>query len=143
MMGPFSGAPEDLKCDTVMEKHGEGALYATVKSLMHVIRTEDEQAQQDAPDRIMQILKPWTIRRSLELRFLKEKSLPWILQEIAHLIDLEWTEDLHAKLKALVERYTSCDASVAWRVHRWPLACFSFEIEDVEECDNASGESYN
>jgi hypothetical protein len=30
-----------------MEKHGAGALYSAVKSLMHGIRTEDKHAKHD------------------------------------------------------------------------------------------------
>jgi len=59
----FSGAPEDPEDETVMEKHGADALYSAVKSLMHAIRTEVQEAQQDAAHWMIQIAKPWTIRR--------------------------------------------------------------------------------
>jgi len=59
----FSGAPEDPEDDTVMEMHSADALYSAVKSLMHAIRTEDEEAKQDAAHRMIQIATPWTIRR--------------------------------------------------------------------------------
>jgi hypothetical protein len=59
----FSGVPEDPKNDTVMDQHGADALYSTVKSLLHAIRTEDEDVQQDVGHRIIHIGKPWTIRR--------------------------------------------------------------------------------
>jgi len=49
----FSGAPEDPEEETVMEMHGADALYSAVKSLMHVIRTEDQDAQQDAAHRMI------------------------------------------------------------------------------------------
>jgi hypothetical protein len=58
-----SGAPEDPQDETVMEKHCTNALYSAVKSLMHAIRTEDQDAQQDAAHWMIQIAKPWTIRR--------------------------------------------------------------------------------
>jgi len=54
----FSGAPEDREDETVKEKHGADALCSTVKSLMHAIRTEDEEAQRDAAHRMIQIAKP-------------------------------------------------------------------------------------
>jgi len=44
----FSGAPEDPEDETVMEMYSTDALYSAVKSLMHAIRTEDEEAQHDA-----------------------------------------------------------------------------------------------
>ena len=42
LLSGSSGDPED---NTVMENHGAEALYSTVKSLMHAIRTETEHAQ--------------------------------------------------------------------------------------------------
>jgi len=61
MMWLFSGVPEDPENDTVMKKHGAEALYSVMKSLMHAIRTKDEEAQQDAAHRMIQMAKPWTI----------------------------------------------------------------------------------
>jgi len=57
MMWLFSGAPEDPKDDTVMEKHGAEVLYSAVKSLMHAIRTDNEEAQQAAAHQMIQIAK--------------------------------------------------------------------------------------
>jgi SNF2 family DNA or RNA helicase len=59
----FSGTPEDPEDETVMEKHSANALYSAVKDLMHAIRTEDEDTEQDAAHQMFQIAKPWTIRR--------------------------------------------------------------------------------
>ena len=108
-----SGAPEDPEDDTVMEKHGAEASYSTGKSLMHAIRTKDEEAQQDAAHRMIQIAKPWTIRRWLESKLTNGKPLVRITKENAHLIDLKWTEEEQAHLKTQVERYTSWGASGA------------------------------
>jgi hypothetical protein len=85
-----------------MEKHGADALYSAVKSLMHAIRTEAQDSQQDAAHRMMQIAKPWTIRRWSESKLANGKPLVRILNEIAHLVDLEWTEVAQAKLKTHV-----------------------------------------
>jgi len=41
----FSGAPEDPENESVMEMHGADALYSAVMSLMHAIRTEDQDTQ--------------------------------------------------------------------------------------------------
>jgi hypothetical protein len=139
----FSGAPEDPEDETVMEMHGADALYSAVKSLMHAIRTEDEEAQQDAAHRMIQIAKPWTIRRWSESKLANGKPLVRIPKENAHLVDLEWTEEEQAKLKTLVERYTSRGASGAWRVHRWRLACFSLVLGDTEDRNDVSGQWYN
>jgi len=139
----FSGAPEDAEDETLMEKHGAEALYSAVKSLMHAIRTEDQDAQQDAAHRMIQIAKPWTIRRWSESKLANGKPLVGIPKENAHLVDLEWTEEEQAKLKTLVERYTSQGASGAWRVHRWRLACFSLVLGDTEDRNDISGQWYN
>jgi hypothetical protein len=113
----FSGAPEDPEDDTMMEKHGAEALYSAVKSLMHAIQTKDEEAQQDAAHRMIQIAKPWTIRQWSESTLADGKPLVRIPKENAHLVDLEWTEEEQAHLKTLVERYTLRGASGAWRVY--------------------------
>jgi hypothetical protein len=43
-----SGAPDDPEGETVMNKHGADALCSAAKSIMHAIRTEGKEAQQDA-----------------------------------------------------------------------------------------------
>jgi len=136
----FSGAPEDQEDDTVMERHGAEALDSAVKSLMHAIRTEDEEAQQEAAHRMIQIAKPWTIRGWPETKLANGKPLVQIPKENAELIDLEWTEEEQAHLKTLVERYTLRGASGAWRVHTWRLACFSLVLRDTEDCNDVSGQ---
>jgi hypothetical protein len=139
----FSGVPDDPEDETVMEMHGADALYSAVKSLMHAIRTEDEDAQQGAANRMIQMAKPWTIRRWSESKLANGKPLVWIPKVNANLVDLEWTEEEHAMLKTLVERYTSQGASGAWRVNRWRLACFSFALGDTEDRNDMSGQWYN
>jgi hypothetical protein len=98
----FSGAPDDPEDETVMEKHGADALYSAVKSLMHAIWTAAQNSQQDAAHRMMQFAKPWTIRRWSESKLANGKPLVQILNEIAQLVDLEWTEVVQAKLKTHV-----------------------------------------
>jgi len=86
-----------------MEKHIAKALYAAVKSVMNVIQTDDHNAQRDAAHWMIQIAKPWTIRRWAETKLTNGKPLVWILMEYAHLVDLRWTEEEQAKLMTLVE----------------------------------------
>jgi len=114
----FSGAPEDPEDDTVMEQHGADALYSAVKSLLHAIQTEDKEAQHEGVHRMIQIAQPWTIRRWSESNLANGKPLVRIPKEYAHLVDLEWTENEKANLKALVGRYTSRGSLGAWRVHQ-------------------------
>jgi hypothetical protein len=85
----FSGALEDPEDDTVMEKYGAEALYSTVKRLMHAIWAKDEEGQQDAAHWMIQIAKPWMIRRQSESKGTNRKPLVQIPKESAHLIDLE------------------------------------------------------
>jgi len=103
----------------------------------------DQDAQQDAAHRMIQIAKPWTIRRWSESKLANGKPLLRIPKENAHLVDLEWTEEEQAKLKTLVERYTSRGASGAWRVHRWRLECFSLVLGVTEDRNDVSGQWYN
>ena len=52
-----------------MEMHGANALDSAVKSLMHAIRTEHEDAQHDMEHWMIQIAKPWAIKRWTESKF--------------------------------------------------------------------------
>jgi hypothetical protein len=139
----FSGAPEDPEDETVMDQHGADALYSAVKCLRHAVWTGDKKPQQDVAHRMIQIAIPWTITRWSESKLANGTPLVQIWKENAHLVDLEWTEDEEAKLKALVERYTSRGSSGAWRVHRWQLACFSLVLGDTEDRNNVSGQWYD
>jgi len=138
-MWPFSGAPEYPQDQTLMEMHGADALYCSEKSLLHAIRTEDQDAQQNAAHQMIQIAKPWMIRRWSESKLASGKPLVQIPKENAQLVDLKRTEHKQTNLKTLVERYTSRGASGAWRVHRWRLACFSLVLGDTKDQNNVSG----
>jgi len=46
-MWMFSGPPEHPEDNSMMEIHAVYTLYSAAKSLMHAIRTEDQDAQQD------------------------------------------------------------------------------------------------
>jgi len=143
LMWQFSGAPEDPEDDTMMEKHCTDAEYWAVNSLMHPIRTEDKEAQQNVAHQMIEIAKPWTIRRWWELKLANGKRLGRIWKPNAHFIDLEWTEEQQAHLKTLGESYTSRDATGVWRIHRWWLVCPSLELEDTEECNTDSERSHD
>ena len=115
-------APEDADDDTVVEKHSGEALDPAVKSLIRAFWTEVHNTQQDAAHRMIQVAIPWTMRRWSESKLANVIPLVRIAKQHAHLVDLEWTEEEQAKVKTLVERYTSQGASGAWRVHRGWLA---------------------
>jgi len=84
----FSGAPENPENDTVMEKHGAEVLYSTVKSLIHAIQTEDKESQQDAADQMIQISKPWTLRRWSKSKLANPKWLNPMVRVNSLLTDL-------------------------------------------------------
>jgi hypothetical protein len=123
--------------------HGAVALYSAVKCLTDAIRTEDQDAQQAAAHQMIWIAKHWMIRRWSESKLANGKPLVQISVENAHLVDLEWNQDEQAKLKTLVERYTSRGASGAWRVYRWRLACCSLVLWDTEDWNGIFGQWYN
>jgi hypothetical protein len=139
----FSGTPEDPEDETMMEMHGADAMYSAVKSLMHAIWTEDQDAQQDAAHRMIQIAKPWKISWCSKSKLANGKPLSRIPKENAHLVDLKWTEDEQAKLKTRVERFTSQGTSGAWRVHRWDLSCFPFVLGDTKDRNDVSGQYFD
>jgi len=92
---------------------------------------------------MIQIAKPWMIRRWSRWKLRNEKQLVRILTENAHLVDLDWNEDKQPKLQPLVERYISWGAPGAWRVHWWRLACFTLGLRDTEDRNDISGQWYD
>jgi hypothetical protein len=123
-----------------MEKHSAEAFYSDLKSLIHAIRTKDEEAKQDVAHRIFQITKPWMIRRWSESKLANGNPLIEIQKTKADLVDLELTEEDEAELKTLVERYTLWGASGPWRVHRWGLACFLLVLGNTKDRKEVSGQ---
>jgi hypothetical protein len=71
----FSGEPEHPEDETVKEMHGANALYSAVTSLMLAIRTGNQDAQQDAAHRMIQIAKHWMKRRWSEGKLANRN--PW------------------------------------------------------------------
>jgi len=134
----FSSVPDNAEDDTVMQQHGADALYSAGKSLMHAIQSEDKQAQHGVAHRMIQIAKPWTIWRWWGLKVANGKPLVQIQKHNGHLIDLKWTEDEQAEVKAPLERYTSHGTSGACKVHRWRAASFSSVLGDRLDCNNVS-----
>jgi hypothetical protein len=127
----FSVVPDNPENDTLIEKHGADVLYSAMKRLLDATWTEDDQAQQNTAHQMIQITKPWMIRMWLELNHANRNPPLQIPKMYALLFDLESTEAEQAQLKALVERYTSCGTSGAWRAHLWQLACVSLLLGDM------------
>jgi hypothetical protein len=142
-MWEFSGAPKYPEDETVMEMHSTDALYSAVKNLMNAICTEDQGAQHDSAHQMIQIPKPWTIRRWPESKLANGKPFSRILKENAHLAELEWTEDELVKLKPGVERCSSQGVCRGWSVHRWRLACRPFALGDTKDRNVVSDQVYH
>jgi len=142
-MSLFLGVPDDPADDTVMEKHGADALYSAVKSLMDAIRTEDEEAEQDAAYQMIQIATQGMIQRWLESKLANRYPLVRIPMDNEHGSHHAWTEDKQAKLKSLVEGYTSRGASGARRIDWWQLASRSSMLGDTEDRKDVCGQWYD
>jgi len=138
----ISGCGPFLETDFTFSWCAE-ALYLTVKSLMHAIRTEDWDAQQDAVHWMMQFAKPKMIRRWAELTLANAKQLIWILKVNTHHIDLKCTDEGQAKLTTLMEGSISQGASGGCRVHRWWHGCFSLAFGDKKDYNDVSGHLYD
>jgi len=76
----------------------------------------------------------------LKLNVANGQPLVRILEENAHLTDLELPEDELAKLRTLVEWYTSQGFSGAWRVQSSQLAWFSLVWGETDDGNNVSGQ---
>lgn len=70
------------------------------------------------------------------------KPLIGIPQKHAHQVALEWTQEEQANLK-LVEIYIPHGALAVWRVPRWWISSFSFELEDTEIQNDVTGQCYD
>jgi len=138
-----SGVSDDWEDDTGMETHGANTMDSTVKSLTHVMWTEDNHLQLDAAHVMILIGKPWTLRRWSESKVANRKQHVWIPNEHAPLIHSQWTQEEPAKLKTLVARLTSHGALGVWRVLQWRLACFPLVLGDMVDCNDVIGHWLN
>ena len=57
-MWPLSGESDYPDGDTMMAKYGAESVYSVLVSLVHVIWTEESEAQEDAAHRIILSAKP-------------------------------------------------------------------------------------
>jgi len=100
MMWLFPCAPDEHEDETLMEKHVTHPLYPAVQSSMHARWSANQDAHLDAGYRVIQIVKPLTMRRWSEWKLANEKPLVQITNKNGQLVDLEWTEKQQAMLKA-------------------------------------------
>jgi len=92
---------------------------------------------------LIQIAKPWVIRRWSEWKRANGKPLVQIQKENEDHVDFTWTEVEQAKLKILLERCTSQHATGAWRVQRCQLAWFALVLGDTADRNDVSEQLYD
>jgi hypothetical protein len=97
MMWLFPGACEDPENDTGMETHDTELVHSAMKCPVQSVRTDNQDAQQDAAHRMIPIAKPWLIRRRSELKPGHGITPVWIAKMNAHLDDLKWTKERYDK----------------------------------------------
>jgi hypothetical protein len=124
--------------------HGPRAMIRAVRELEQAVKHQESLAEQkEAAMRLIDVARPWTIRRWAESRLASGAPLANIPQEEIHHVRLQWTPEEQEQLSTVVQRLQAerltHERGVAWRVHRWQLACFSFPLED-EGDRYASGE---
>ena len=90
--------------------------------------------------RILQIIKPWTLRSGAEFKHPNGIPLVIILKENEQLDDPEWTGDEQLTLNMLVERTSSPSSAKPWSIYRWKRGCFSVVLEDTKGHKSISGE---
>ena len=127
--------PLDVQDTDVVNNHGAQAMVNAVRELeLSVKRGDPVEDQKTAATNMITVARPWTIRRWAESRLASGAPLANIPQEMTHQVPLQWSTEEQAQLKKVVLRLQSAALSeshgVAWRVHRWQLACFSFVLED-------------
>jgi len=90
LMWLFSGAPDNPQDETLVGKHSAELLYSAVRSLMNAIRTEDQDAQQNAAHWTIQVSEPWIISQWTKLHIANGKQVVRTLKKNALLGNLEW-----------------------------------------------------
>lgn len=66
-----SAAPDGPNDDSIIQYNADKVLYSSANSGMHAICIEDNEAQQDAAHRIINIEHPSTIRRWSEVKVIQ------------------------------------------------------------------------
>ena len=134
--------PEQLENPAAVDLHGPEALAKAVADVLYAVRKELPAAEQQAAAQAMiAVARPWTIRRWTESKLASGAPLIAIPAEIVHEVQLQWTAEeqgrLAAVVKRLLEQTLTEEHGVAWRVHKWQLACFSFPLEEEGDHHNS------
>ena len=137
--------PHEVEVAESVSRHGPVALGKAVANVQRAVsKALPPDEQQAAAAEMIEVARPWTIRRWTESKLESGAPLVPIPAEIVHQVPLEWTPEEQERLAGVVKRLheqTLTDLrGVAWRVHRWQLACFSFPLE--EEGDHQEGDRH-
>ena len=126
--------PQDVQDAEAVESHGPQAMVTAVRDLELAVRRGDLlEDQKAAAVQMITVARPWTIRRWAESKLASGAPLANIPQGTMHQVPLQWSEEEQDQLQAVILRLQTTALSnshgVAWKVHRWQLACFSFALE--------------
>ena len=127
--------PEVAEDPDAVAKHGPAALEKAVVDIQRAVSKDlPAHEQQAAAQAMIDVVRPWTIRRWTESKLASGAPLISIPTEIVHQVLLEWTAEEQERLATTVGRLQQQtlteEHGVAWRVHRWQLACFSFPLQE-------------
>jgi hypothetical protein len=124
-------APEN---ERAVEEHGPEALMSAITALQTAVtKGGSSEAQQEAASVMTEVAHPWTIRRWTESRLASGAPLVYIPSEDFHPVALEWSQEEQKQLNDVATRLKrqkhEGEHGIAWRIHRWQLACFSLPLE--------------
>ena len=128
--------PNEVEIPDSVSYHGPIALAKAVANVQRAVsKALPSDEQQAAAQAMIEVIRPWTIRRWTESKLASGAPLVAIPTEIVHQVTLEWTPEEQEHLAAVVKRLkeqalTDLRGGVARRVHHWQLACFSFPLEE-------------
>ena len=137
--------PNEVEMPDSVSYHGPIALAKAVANVQReVSKALPLDKQQAAAQAMIEVVRPWTIRRWTESKLESGAPLVAIPTEIIHQVTLEWTPEEQEHLAAVAKRLkeqalTDLCGWVVWRVHRWQLACFTFPLKKVIAMVTISG----
>jgi hypothetical protein len=127
--------PEEFLLDRdAVENHGPLATSTACNRLQVSISSgKSREEQQEAAQAVIDAIHPWMIRRWSESRMASGAPLVPIPHATHHAVSLEWTIQEQREMGEVVARLKKQrlegEFGVAWRIHRWQLACFSMPLE--------------
>ena len=127
--------PEVAEDPDAVAKHGPAALEKAIMDIQYAVYKDlSAHEQQAAAQSMIDVFRPWTIHRYTESKLASGAPLISIPTKIIHQVLLEWTAEEQECLATTIGRQQQQtlteEHGVAWRVHRWQLASFSFLLQE-------------